>query len=460
MTGSSDPAWRVADLVWPKSIELSLEPTARQTMALAMDWKRELLFGGAAGGGKSVFLLLAALQFVDFPEYRGLILRRTFTQLSIADGLLDLAATTLAGQANGTATIDGKPTRWKFPSGAEIHFGHAQHLKDRENYQGGAYHFVGFDELTQFLFEQYRYIAFSRQRRRIDSQIPIRVRATSNPGGSGHFWVKERFLDAGDNLDVLGARAFVSKRRSFVPSKLRDNPHLDAADYEESLDELHPHERKQLMEGDWNSRPPGSLFKRAWFTGFDSMPGRVRRRVRFWDLAATEEKPGTDPDWTVGLLYAALFEADVDYLIEDVRRERKKPGSLETWIRGIVEADGLEVVQVFEQEGGSSGKIAANALARHLDGYAVRFRRPTGSKSVRAGPAASASEHGRVGILRAGWNSQLFDELEQFDGSGQGHDDQVDAFSGAHGELAGRGGTTWDDLYPAGRGDQADEFGA
>ena len=103
---SAAPAWRLGDIVWPTSIKLPVEPTHRQALALSMDWKREALFGDAAGGGKSVYLLLAALQLVDFKEYRALILRRTFPQLKIALGLLELANEWLSGQAIGAESRD------------------------------------------------------------------------------------------------------------------------------------------------------------------------------------------------------------------------------------------------------------------------------------------------------------------------------------------------------------------
>lgn len=438
--------WKLGDIVWPQTIKLPFEPTDRQALALGMDWKREALFGGAAGGGKSVFLLMAALQFVDFPDYRALILRRTFAQLRIAEGLLDLAADWLSDQAEGIDSHGGYPTRWKFPSGAMLDFGHVQHLRDRTNYQGGAYHFVGFDELTQFEEAMYTYIAFSRQRRVVDSPLPIRVRSTSNPGGLGHEWVRDRFLLNGRTIGAEPEN-YVDESRAFVASKIADNPHLDMEAYLDSLSELHPYERAQLMDGDWNARPPGALFKREWFQVFEHLPGRARKRVRYWDLAATEQKDGNDPDWSVGTLYAKLDDAPVDFCIEDVERSRKKPGPLEQWILSVAAADGPGVIQIFEQEGGSSGKIASRALGRLLEAYTVRFDRPTGSKVQRSGPLASSAEQGRVGVLRRDWLSEWFRELESFPSGG--HDDQVDSASGAHAALAVKGGTTWDDLYPS-----------
>jgi predicted phage terminase large subunit-like protein len=203
-----------------------------------------------------------------------------------------------------------------------------------------------------------------------------------------------------------------------------------------------------LMEGDWDVRPPGALFKRDWFPIFQVVPGRTRRRVRYWDLAATESKAGADPDWSVGTLYDELTGADVDFLVEHVERFRAEPGPLERRIRAVAIADGPEVEIVIEQEGGSAGKIAARALSRALDGVSVRFDRPTGSKPVRAGPFASAASQNRVGCLDGPWLEPWFLELETFDGKGGGsHDDQVDSASGAHAQVALTGGTTWGDLY-------------
>ena len=439
--------WRVGDLVWPQSLKLPVTPTSRQALGLSMDWKRELLFGGAAGGGKSVFLLMAALQFVDWPEYNAVLIRRTFPQLKLAEGLLELAQDWLSRQAEGVDTIDGMPTRYLFRSGAKLDFKHCQHLKDREQFQGGGFHFVGFDELGQFLLKQYLYIAFSRERKQVASTIPIRVRATANPGGVGHEWVRDRFIIEADEIGPESQAAFVNGGRAFVPSKIRDNPYLDADDYERSLAELHPYERAQLMYGDWSARPPGSLFEREWFPIFESTPGTIVKRVRYWDLAATAPAKGKDPDWTVGTLGAKLNVAAVDYMIEDVERFQLASGPLELRIKAVAAADGPEVVQVIEQEGGSAGKIAATALGRALEGITVRFDRPTGSKLVRAGPFASGASQRRVGVLRRAWCSEWFRELEMFSGVDDAHDDQVDSASGLYAQLHARRGVSWEDLY-------------
>jgi predicted phage terminase large subunit-like protein len=438
-----DSAWNVGDVTWPTSLKLP-EPTKRQALALAMDWKREILFGGAAGGGKSVYLLLAALQFVDWPEYRALVLRRTFAQLSIAQGLLELAQEWLGGCAMGCDTVGGYPTKWRFRSGATLDFGHVQHLKDRTNYQGGGWHFIGFDELTQFPEGAYTYVAFSRRRRQVSSRVPLRVRATSNPGGEGHEWVRQRFIV--EASPITDASSFVSDGRTFVSSKLRDNPFIDAAEYERDLAELHPYERAMLLDGDWDVRSPGSFFDRAWFATLDQVPGRVVESVRFWDLAATEPKSGTDPDWTVGTLVHRIEGGPVDFVVADVDRSRLKPGPLEQRVESVARGDGPAVVQVIEQEPGSSGKIASTALGRVLDGLPVRFDRPTGNKASRAAPFASAASQGRVGVLRRPWLTDWIRELESFPGGA--HDDQVDSASGAYARLAIVGGVRWSDLYP------------
>jgi len=401
-------------------------PTPKQWLALSLVDERELLYGGAAGGGKSDFLLMAALQFIDVPGYSAVIFRRTFPQLSAPeDGLLARAQEWLAPdpQFEGLDTISGYPTRWRFKGGGTLSFSHMQHESDRFNHQGPSYQFITWDELTQFSQTQYRYL-LSRLRRVEGFPVPLRVRSTSNPGGSGHDWVRERFPIDAPGVD--GCR--------YIPAKLGDNPHLDAATYAETLEQLHPYERAQLLEGRWDVRPPGARFQREWFTVKDA-PTSEGRRVRRWDLAATAARPGADPDWTAGVLMSRNPQGE--FCIEDVVRFRGSPGTVEARVIQQARLDGTGVAVRIEQEPGSSGKIAAHHWSKALAGFDIKSVPSTGDKVVRSNPLASQAEAGNVSLVRGTWVEDYLRELEMFPGGS--HDDQVDASSGALADLTTAG---------------------
>lgn len=394
------------------------QPTPKQAEFL-QSTAREVLYGGAAGGGKSFALLMAALQYVNVPGYSALILRRTMKQAKKSKAVLDVAHDWLRGT---DARWDTAASTFRFPSGATLEFGYLDSENDKYNYQSPAYSFVGWDELTQFTLTQYTYL-FSRLRRTAGSEVPSRMRATSNPGGVGHEWVLQRFFVDGANHG-----------RVFIPARLEDNHHLDTADYEESLAELDPVTRRQLRHGDWTVRASGNFFKRERFILVDEPPPLLGARIiRFWDLAATEDAPGKDPDWTVGVKMAEL--RDGGFFVMHVRRFRKNPGETENAMRAQALEDGVEVEQVVEQEGGSSGKFVAHHFASVVfKGLTSRFRRATGDKVQRAKPFAAAVENGLVQVLRAPWTTDYLDELVPFPSAGI-HDDQVDGSSGAFAEM-------------------------
>lgn len=388
-------------------------PTVKQALFLTLP-VREALFGGAAGGGKSDALLMGALQYVDTPGYAALLFRRTFRDLALPGALMDRAHDWLAPTA---ARWDDQEHTWYFPSGASITFGYLDHENDKYRYQGAAAQYIGFDELTQFAEGQYRYL-FSRLRRLADSELPIRMRAASNPGGVGHEWVRQRFLIEG---------------RWFVPALLDDNSYLDAEQYRASLDELDPYTRAQLLAGDWFAKPPGSKFQRQWFEVVDQAPAETRR-VRYWDLAATEPKPGADPDWTAGAL---LTERDGVFYVLDIKRARTNPAGVEALILQTAELDGKPVSIFMEQEPGASGVNAIDHYARRvLKGFTFRGVKTTGPKEVRANPVSAAAANGNVKLVRGPWINAFLDEAESFPGGA--HDDQVDAVSGAFERLASR----------------------
>ena len=219
-------------------------PHPKQAEFLALQ-TREALYGGAAGGGKSDALLMAALEYVHVPGYSALLLRRTYADLALPGAIMDRAATWLAGT---DATWNGTDKRWTFPSGATLSFGYLDNERDRYRYASAEFQFIGFDELTQFPEQWYRFL-FSRLRRTGSVRAPLRMRAATNPGGLGHEWVRRRFVAQHDAA------------RPFVPALLVDNPSLDAAEYLESLAELDATTRKQLEEGLWIRDAEGLVYR-------------------------------------------------------------------------------------------------------------------------------------------------------------------------------------------------------
>lgn len=219
----------------------------------------EALYGGAAGGGKSDALVIEALRQVHIPHYKGLVLRKTYPQLT---ELIEKSIGYYRAIEKSAKYNDSKHC-WTFPSGAKIYFGSMQHTKDKFNYQGKAYDYVAFDELTQFTYDEYVYL-FSRNRPN-GPGTRVYIRASANPGGVGHGWVKERFITAAKPMTPIvekmqiklpdKSRKMVERRRIFVPSSVFDNQHLldNDPNYLANLALLPEAEKKALLYGDWDS---------------------------------------------------------------------------------------------------------------------------------------------------------------------------------------------------------------
>lgn len=400
-----------------------LAPSDKQREFLAVA-APEALFGGAAGGGKSVALLMSALgdaddpyRFVGIASYRALLLRRTYTDLILPDALMDIANRWFRGTSARWLAAE---RAWLFPSGAKIVFGHLDNENDKFRYQSSAWHYVAFDELTQFTETQYRYL-FSRLRTR-DADIPLRMRAASNPGGVGHDWVRARFVYSRDDTRV------------FIPSLLAENPGLDHESYRAMLARLDPITRRQLEDGDWEALQLGALFRRADFQAQEIVPD-LTATVRYWDLAATPKTADVDSDFTAGVLMGRTD--DNRFVILDIQHERLSPDGVLALMRQTAALDRARHPAyrvVFEEEGGSSGKFAAAQIIRELAGFDVCGRRVTGDKTTRAKPLAAQVAAGNVSVVPAGWTEAFLREASAFPYCG--HDDQIDAASGAFAELA------------------------
>ena len=138
-----------------------------------------MLYGGAAFGGKSIALLACALQYVMVPGYAALILRRSFSDLTLPGALIDRSHEWLG---NTLAKWNERDHCWNFPSGAMLQFGYIETKKDLNRYQSAEFATICFDELSQFPKDQYNFM-FSRLRRLKSSPIPVRMRGATNPGG-------------------------------------------------------------------------------------------------------------------------------------------------------------------------------------------------------------------------------------------------------------------------------------
>jgi hypothetical protein len=242
-------------------------PQPRQ-LAFQQRPEYEALYGGAAGGGKSDALLAEALRQVHIPHYKAIIFRKTYKQL---EELIDRSRD-IYKSAFPRARYNGTEHVWIFPSGAKIYFGNMQYTKDRTNYQGKRYDFIAFDELTHFTWDEYSYM-FSRNRPS-GSGTRVYMRATTNPGGIGHGWVKDRFITVAppmtpvkEIVDVAqpdGKLIKMERRRIFVPSTVFDNKALLDINpgYLASLAMLPEAERSALLYGSWDSFD-GQVF-REW----------------------------------------------------------------------------------------------------------------------------------------------------------------------------------------------------
>ena len=400
------------------------EPSLTQKVFLRTN-SLEGLFGGAAGGGKSSALLMSALQYVDIPGYSAILFRRTYADLALPGALMDRFKSWMENfddihwNANSYVAT--------FPSGARVSFGYLNNTNDYLRYKGSEFQFIGMDEVTEIRESDYRYM-FSRLRRPASgplAQVPLRMRAASNPAPN---WVRQRFIVEG-----------MEQGRIFVPSKLTDNPGIDADSYRQALQALDPIERRRLEEGDWWSTTLGTLFERENIIIIDSSEvptvTSAARAVRFWDLAATEPSHSyPNPDWTVGTLM--LFDGGVSYVL-DVRKVRAKGEKVEQFLAQTAYEDGRGVSIRMEQEPGSAGKALVDQYARYVvPGFDFQGIRSTGDKVTRARPFAAAVANGNVRVVRGPWLTDWMDELSSFPEACD-HDDQVDSAVGAFTYLTG-----------------------
>lgn len=432
------------------------------------------LYGGSAGAGKSMALLLdfAKDEFIENPQYGAVIFRRQYPELKAPGGLWS-ESFKLYPHIGGVGKQGN--LKWDFPSGACIKFSHLQHEKNIYNWQGSQLTRVGFDELTLFTEYQFFYIL---TRMRSVSGIKPQLRATCNPDadswlatfidwwiGADGYPIPERsgvirwFIKL--NNDILWAENpeilqqkypdIPPKSFTFISAKISDNQILLSKDpdYLANLKSQHPVDVERLLYGNWKIRyEAGKVFNRSWFEIVDSIPGGSifdqyysneysythHPTIRFWDLAATPASLATDSFWTCGV---KLTYIEGYYYVLDVVAVQACPADVDELIVSTALSDGAEVQIRWEQEPGSAGVRDAEHIRNKLYEFDAKPVRPMGSKLSRSRPFASEAAKGNVRLIKADWNETYLNALHSFDGQPRPlTNDVVDASAGAFLELS------------------------
>lgn len=435
------------------SEEVKFTPQSKQEQALKST-ADILIFGGAAGGGKTWTLLYEPLYHIGNPDFGAIIFRRTFPQITLEGGLWD-ESDRLYPFAGATSTKGA--LRWVFPSGSTVVFRSIENEDDRYNFDGAQIPLIGFDQLESFTAKQFWYLL---SRNRSTCGVRPYVRATCNPQPGWlaeliQWWwdpqtgyaIPERsgvvrwFVRIGDGLRWFGSKAEAKKKHpesepkslSFIFSKLQDNQVLMKKDpgYLANLMALPMVDRERLLGGNWKIAVAGNVFKREWWKFCDAPPPGIFNWCRYWDLAATAPEAGKDPDWTAGV---KIGEQDGDIYIADVVHFQGSALTNERTIKATAELDGPSVKVRMEQEGGASGKSLAGEQGHYarnvMVGYDYAGVPSSKKKLLRWAPLSAAAEHGRVFLVRGRWNQDFVDELEGCKGEDE-KNDQADAASGA-----------------------------
>jgi hypothetical protein len=237
-----------------------------ETENLTLEEKHNILvlYGGAAGGGKSYAMLADPLRYLSHPQFSGLLLRRTTEELrELVWKSQELYPKIIPG-----IKWSERKMQWTSPSGGRLWLSYLDRDDDVLRYQGLSFCWIGFDELTQWP-TPFAWDYLRSRLRSIAPDLPVFMRATTNPGGAGHVWVKKYFVDPsppgtdfwatdedGNKLIFPTGHTKAGQplfKRKFIPAKLFDNPYLaESGDYETMLLSLPENQRKRLLEGNWD----------------------------------------------------------------------------------------------------------------------------------------------------------------------------------------------------------------
>ena len=387
-----------------------------------------LIFGGAAGSGKSRLLLMKPLEYLHDPDFQAIFFRRTTKALEKPGSLWPEALKLYSPFKPKVRERDHKHT---FKSGASISMDHLEHEKDAEgNHQGTQYSMVGFDELTRFTNAMFVYLI---GRLRSEADVDSFMVATCNPdpdswvlhwvewyldktgtpdpkkcGVIRYFIIQDEtpiFADTAEELEEkypdlcrqYNPRtdeyiATPPKTFAFIGGNIFDNPALIKSNpgYLSSLKAQTKVNRARLLDGNWYARPEGSSnFKREWIIPLDKVPDGCSS-ARAWDKASSiPSDVNRYPDFTASTkmykttdgryIIVGDFSPDnkVDGSSKGVSKEiygkfQKRPGERNAAIEEQAAHDGEDCVVVLPRDPGAAGKVEFEESAKNLLEYSSR----------------------------------------------------------------------------------------
>lgn len=418
------------------------------------------IYGGGAGSGKTYGLALEGLRYRNVPNFSTLILRRTLPEIKKEGGLWD-ETTNLYALFNATSSVGN--LRHVFPGGGRVAFGGMEHEWDKKNYHGAQIPCICFDEVQTFTETQFTYM-FSRNRS--STGIKGYIRGTCNPEADSwlkkwlKWWLDEKtgfpiaersgvlrwfvrinnvnhWADKPEELTKKYGDKYLPRSFTFIAATVFDNKILLQKDpgYLASLQSLDTVERGRLLEGNWNIKPTAGIYfprSKVNIIPLSKMP-RIVRECRYWDRAGTIPTPeNPDPDWTAGA--RMCVGEDNRIYIRHINKFQLNADEVQANIYNTASQDGHQCEIGLEQEPGASGKFEAQYVARKVSGYTVKIFTATKNKVTRASPLASQWQAGNVTLIEGAWNEEYLSEMENFP-TETGHDDQVDASSGAFNML-------------------------
>ncbi|MCP4761056.1 MAG: terminase [archaeon] len=440
-----------------KAEEIIVKPQEGPQMDFLSSSADIVIYGGAAGGGKTWGLLLEPLRHITtVPGFGAVIFRRTSPQITNEGALWDEADKLYPCLDAKSNKSDRKYT---FPPHYnKVTFSHLEHEKNKLDWQGAQIPLILFDELTHFTEGQFWYLL---SRNRTMCGIKPYVRATCNPDPDSfvakliEWWIdqetgfaipersgviryflrindtvhwgdtkkelEEKFAYIDKDIEHEDERTVLPKSFTFIAAKLTDNKILMRTDpeYKATLLALPLVEREQLLGGNWKIRPAAGLYfsrDNVQIVEPEEVP-EITKQARGWDLAATdpdEKKNKTGkPDWTASV--KGGLGIDKYIYIQDLTYKQHSPVKVRETVKNKASHDGSECIIRLPQDPGQAGKDQIYSYRVDvLPGYNVKARSMRGDKVTRAGGFSSAWENNRIRVVRGPWNDLLFTHLENF----------------------------------------------